>query len=213
MRKSLTATSYPGVGFYTDANGQKLFYIRYRRGGRGAKQIFEPVGKSSEGMTAKKASLIRADRMRGALSNRELKAKAAEKQESNLDTDVAVPARWTLNNLWEAYQEANPKRKFNRSREISVYETRIRKVFGNKTIEELSTLALDKYRNSLLQKGLSPSTVRNAMELIRRLFNFGAKHGYCIVPQTLLLDSGTAVDKFFILKLKGIGMFLKLIHM
>ena len=65
-----TKTKYAGVTFRTvdRLNGygeERMYYIRYRRGGRGSKEIEEPVGRESEGMTAAKANLIRAVRIAG----------------------------------------------------------------------------------------------------------------------------------------------------
>lgn len=62
-------TKYPGVIFRAvqgRAGGKSqdsIFYIKYRTPDR--KQHFEPVGRSSEGMTAAKANMIRAARMEG----------------------------------------------------------------------------------------------------------------------------------------------------
>ncbi len=65
------ATKYVGVTF-VERKEDKIFYIRYRRGGRDTKPFFEPVGKASQGMTPVKANLIRSDRMAGKeLSNTE----------------------------------------------------------------------------------------------------------------------------------------------
>ena len=63
-------TKYPGVYYRLqerlDGYGQeKAYYVMYRRGGRAAKLIEEPVGRESEGMTAAKANLIRAVRIAG----------------------------------------------------------------------------------------------------------------------------------------------------
>ena len=58
-------TKYPGVTFRwkerLDGSGEeRVYYVRYRRGGRGSKEVEEPVGRESEGMTAAKANKIRA---------------------------------------------------------------------------------------------------------------------------------------------------------
>ena len=58
MKKGISTgrerTKYPGVFTRKNEDGETVFYIRYRRGGRGAKEICEPVGKASSGMTAAK---------------------------------------------------------------------------------------------------------------------------------------------------------------
>ena len=72
-----------------------------------------------------------------------------------------------------------------RNRETWLFNKRLRQVFGNKTVDDLTTKDIDHFRNQLLKKGLKPATVRLPMELMRRLFNFGDKQGYCVVPRTL----------------------------
>lgn len=66
------SAKYPGVYWRQDSSGEKMYYIRYRTGGRGSKEIEEPVGKSSAGMTEARASQARAARISGkTLSNKE----------------------------------------------------------------------------------------------------------------------------------------------
>ncbi len=175
-------TRYPGVVTRTDSKGQKTFYIRYRCGGRGSKLIVEPVGKASSRMTAAKASIIRSERING-----KERSNKGQREATCLDTETHKQTRWTLENLWEAYKQANPKDEKNdtRSRETWLFNKRLKKIFGNKTVDDLTTKDIDHFRNQLLKMGLKPATVRLPMELIRRLFNFGEKQGYCIVPRTL----------------------------
>lgn len=95
----LVATAYPGVFARVNKQGEKSFYIRYRTGGRGSKEIREPVGKASAGMTAAKASRIRAARINGKEdSNHERRRKEDEKKRK--------AERWTIARLWVAYLEA-----------------------------------------------------------------------------------------------------------
>ncbi len=170
-------TKYSGVFTRLDNQNKKKFYIRYVIGGRGGKQVFECLGGTDAGWTAAKASQERADRIREKTkSNRAKRAEAKE---------VASEIRWTLDKLWEAYKEAYPKSDKNRAIEEGVYNCRLKKPFGAKTIKELSTIEIDRFRNRLTAQGLKPATIRNVMELMRRLFNFGDKQGYCVVPRTL----------------------------
>ena len=73
MATGFEKTNYAGVIFRVDPKTkERTYYVRYRLGGRGSKEICEPVGKSGAGMTAAKAARIRADKVRGrALPNRE----------------------------------------------------------------------------------------------------------------------------------------------
>ncbi len=170
-------TKYAGVFTRTDNKNKKKFYVRYVIGGRGGDHKFECVGSPDEGWTAAKASLERADRIRGKSKSNRAKRKLSE--------NAPVNIRWTLDRLWETYREANPKKNSNRNIEISVYNLHLKQPFGEKTVSELSTLEIDRFRNELSEKGLKPATIRNTLELMRRLFNFGEKHGYYEIPRTL----------------------------
>ncbi len=170
-------TKYSGVFTRTDSSKKKNFYIRYVIGGRRGKQIFECLGGADTGWTAAKASLERADRIREKTKSNSAKRDAAKKASHEI--------RWSLDKLWEAYQEANPKNNSNRNIEISVYDQHLRNSFGKKTVNDFSTMEIDRFRNKLLAKGLTPATVRNTLEIMRRLFNFGEKQGYFVIPRTL----------------------------
>lgn len=68
--KSGRSDKYAGVYWHMvkrlDGMGlERMYYVRYRLGGRGSKEIKEPVGRASEGMTEAKANLERAARMTG----------------------------------------------------------------------------------------------------------------------------------------------------
>ena len=64
--------SKPYGGYWKD----RTYNIRYRTGGRLSKQVDEPVGRASEGMTPAKANQIRAMRIQGReLSNKEFRVK------------------------------------------------------------------------------------------------------------------------------------------
>ena len=101
-QKRTKSKKYPGVYFRDDDSGkERTYYIRYRIGGREAKQIEEPVGKASVGMTEAKANQVRIDRMRGKeLPNTEKRRCLEEKK--NL-----LQSRATLAKLWEHYAAIN----------------------------------------------------------------------------------------------------------
>ena len=170
-------TKYSGVFSRTDNNNKKKFYIRYVVGGRGGKQVFECLGGAEAGWTAAKASLERADRIREKTKSNSAKREAIKK--------ASLEIRWTLDNLWQAYQEAKPKNNSNRNIEKSIYNQQLKQPFGEKTVNELTTMEIDRFRNKLTAKGLAPATVKNTLEILRRLFNFGEKQGYYEIPRTL----------------------------
>ena len=109
MSQKRIATNYPGV-FYREIEGDKpskpvrMYYIRYRIGGRAGKLIEEPVGKSTQ-LGAAQAAQIRAERMAGkAPSNKEDRR---QKEEAKLKEKGC----WTIAKLWEEYKANKPNLK------------------------------------------------------------------------------------------------------
>jgi integrase len=163
-------TDYPGVTFIEGtsiATGkpERIFMIRYRKG---EKDIEEQAGRAGKGMTAAKAARLRAEKIEGKrLTNKE-RREAREKEKRERDH------RWTLSKLWESYEEnsigkdsVNDKNRF---------EKHIKPIFGDKEPKDLSPFDVDKFRLTLSKK-LKTGTVKNIMELLRRLINYGIKKG------------------------------------
>uniref|UniRef100_I2PZB6 Site-specific recombinase XerD n=1 Tax=Desulfovibrio sp. U5L TaxID=596152 RepID=I2PZB6_9BACT len=170
-------TDYPGVYYVMGtavATGkpERIFYIFYRKGGR---QIEEKAGRQfQDNMTASKASRIRAERIEGnALSNqgRRDEAKAAKEAEEG---------RWTIAKLWEAYKAGKPGLKGIVTDE-NRYKNFIRPPFGGKAPAEIIALDVDRLRIKLL-KTHRPGTVKNVLELLRRIINYGCKKNLCPGP-------------------------------
>ncbi len=187
MKKSKREKSqkYAGVYFRLDsAFKERTYYIVYRQGGREAKLIEEPVGKASCGMTEAKAALIRADRIRGKdKSNTEKRKEFAESRQAERD-------RWTLDRIWQAYQEAHPEHK-SRQRDISRYNTHIGPHFGQRTPEEMLTADIDTFKAESLKVGKSNGTIQRVISQLRAIINFGVKRGLCppLQPGRLVIES------------------------
>lgn len=169
-------TKYEGVyyRFQKKLNSdllEKVYYIFYRQGGRGSRQIEERIGRESEGMTAAKAKDIRADRARGKELTNQEKREAAEAARQ------AEEGRPTISRLWSFYDETSPERT-SRDTDRARYNLHLAKPFGGKTPAELVTLDLDRLRLRKL-KSLSPQTVKHILSLLRRIINFGVKRGLC----------------------------------
>ena len=185
QQKREKSTKYPGVYWRLDAAaGEKTYYIRYRLGGRGSKEVEEPVGKSSAGMTEAKASIIRADRMRGKeASNKERRQTQVEQKKEE----------FTLQTAWEAYSEVNShKPMYKTDRCLIKYFTHLLNV----PILNIKTSDIDTIRRKLentpspLKKNgqtvmLAPASIFHVLSLIRRLVNFSVKRGLCSRPDNL----------------------------
>jgi integrase len=167
-------TNYPGV-FYREADRiggpglEKVYYIVFKKDG---KVLEEKVGRQfKDDMTPARAAKIRGERIEGKrLSRKEERlAKKAEKQ--------AEAQRWTFDRLWEEYKAHRPGLKGMVTDE-NRYVNHIRPAFGAKEPQELLPLDVDRLRLKLL-KTRQPGTVKNVLELLRRLVNFAAKKQLC----------------------------------
>jgi integrase len=179
---------YAGVYFRIDEDTkERTYYIMYRIGGRGAKLIEEPVGKSSTGMTGRKASLIRADRIRGTeLPN-------TEKRKEAVKAKAADQSRWTIERIWLLYESTNADKPTTRT---DRYFVRYLSDLFQRIPSEITTQHIDILRKKLtntpskrLKKGqvvnLAPQTIKHILELLRRLINFAVSRDICLPPTQL----------------------------
>ena len=174
------SAKYAGVYYRFDEKAkERTYYIMYRQGGRGAKLIEEPVGKSSSGMTEAKASMIRADRMRG----KELPNTERRKEEAQ--AKAAGKERWTLQRIWDAYQIAHPEHK-SRATDISRFNHYL-SVLAHRMVADISTNDIDQIRLEAAKSGKKPATIRNALALLSAIINFGVHRGYCKSPDPSIL--------------------------
>jgi integrase len=166
-------TSYPGV-FFVDGTDprtgkpEKIYYIRYRREG---KLVEEKAGRQHmDKMTPTKAANVRAERMSGAPSN-------SERRDAERMAALAEEARWTFDRLWAEYKRHKPDLK-GIVTDQNRFEKHISPALGNQEPQKLVPLDLDRLRLGL-SKTHAPGTVRNVLELVRRLSNFGARKNLC----------------------------------
>jgi integrase len=161
-------TDYPGVTFIigTSIRGksEKIFYIRYRKAG---KSIEEKAGRQyQDAMTPAKAAQVRGERISGKqLSNTERREKAAQEK-------AQKAGKWTIKRLWESYKENNSIKGI--ITDQNRFELHIEPLMGDKEPLDLVPLDIDRMRLKL-QKGHKAATVRNTLELFRRIINYGVK--------------------------------------
>ena len=186
-------TKYPGVIFRAvqgRAGGKSqdsIFYIKYRTPDR--KQHFEPVGRSSEGMTAAKANMIRAARMEG----REL-GNVAAREKAKRDKRLGVD-RLTFRGLWSIYDSENERR--TRKNDISLL--RYLESILDKNPAEFTTRTMTRLKLDLLARKrerpragaadtLSPQTVAHALGLVRRVLYYAKRQGLYRWPEALSFE-------------------------
>lgn len=170
-------TNYPGV-FYIEGTSpatgkpEKIFYIRYRKAG---KMIEEKAGRQiQDDMTPARAAMLRSERVQGKKPSRQ---EAREQREA---TKQAEATRWTFNRLWQEYRDRKPGLKGFVTDE-NRYQNHIRPLLGDREPGTLTPFDVDRLRLKLL-KTHQPGTVKNVLELLRRLVNFAAKKHMCRTP-------------------------------
>jgi len=164
---------YPGVYWRTDSEtGERTYYIRYRLGGRGSKEVEEPVKKSSEGMTEARASQLRALKIAGKVDPNTVER--AKKQAAK----DAEAGRWTIGKLWKEYRAANLDKTRIAVTDDYRFKQYLEGPFGKKTTDEIDPLSIDRLRVKMSKKR-KPATVHNTIELLRRIINYGVNRNLC----------------------------------
>ncbi|TKB12258.1 site-specific integrase [Desulforhopalus sp. IMCC35007] len=167
-------TNYPGV-FYIIGQSliknkpEKIYYIRFRKDGR---ETEEKAGRQfQDNMTPAKANTLRAEKINGTkLTNQGKRAEIEAIKE-------AEAGRWTIERLWAEYKRCKSNLKGIITDE-NRYKLYLSAPFGDKQPSELLSLNIHRLRISLLKKK-SPGTVKNVLELLRRILNFGKKNRLC----------------------------------
>ena len=166
-------TDKPGV-FYRTAKRiggrgtERVYYVLFKKDG---KVFEEKVGRQyADDMTPSKASLIRAARIEG---RRKSRKEIREAQQ-------AVKDRWTITKLWEDYQEKHSDLK-GLTQDECRFNLYIKPNLGDKEPSELVPLDVDRIRVKL-SKTKSAATVKNTLELLRRILNYAADRQLCAIP-------------------------------
>jgi len=163
-------TKYPGI-FYREVKRvggpgvEKVYYAVYRRDG---KLIETKVGRQyADDMTPARAAGIRAELLEGKrLSRKEVRDVA--KVEASREI-------WTIGSLWEEYKCRNPGLK-GIVTDQNRFQLHLSSVAALQP-QEISSTIVDNIRLELTQRGRKPGTVRNVLELLRRIISFGVKKG------------------------------------
>jgi integrase len=161
-------TNYPGV-FYIEGTSpatgkpEKIYYIRYRKAG---KLIEEKAGRQfQDDMTPARASHIRTERVKG----KSLSRQEARKERAKI--------RWTVGRLWQEYINDKPDTKGFKTDRYR-YGKFLHSPFGGKEPSAIAQIDTHRLRINLT-KTLTPKTVKNVLELLDRVINFGVKKGLC----------------------------------
>jgi integrase len=151
---------------------EKVYYIYARIGGQVRE---EKVGREVEDkVTAAIAARILSQRIEGTRkSPKEIREEAKAAAEA---AQQAEANRWTISRLWKSYKENRPIKGI--TTDENRFKLYVDPAFGEKQPSEIIPLDIDRVRLNLT-KTKSPATVRNVLELLRRIINFGVKRNLC----------------------------------
>lgn len=183
-------TKYPGVTFRLkeklDGSGsERMYYIRYRRGGRGSKLIEEPIGTESEGMTAAKANLIRAARAAG-------KERSNTERREDMERErLSAGSPLTVYRLWEIYSDAKQDKVTIKQmdkgliKHLAPLHDRLIETLTTKDVDALSRRLASTPSQRREGECLSPQTIRHILALLRRMLRFADSLDICPFPAGL----------------------------
>jgi integrase len=148
---------------------EKIYYVRFKKDGE---SIEAKAGRQyADAMTPAKAALYRAALIEGREQTPQ------EKREAEKAAKQAEQDKWTIARLWESYK----KNKANFKGVVTDqnrFEKHLSEPFGKKEPADLLPLDVDRLRIKALKKK-SPATVRNILELLRRVVNYGVNKRLC----------------------------------
>ena len=162
-------TNYPGVVYReTDRQG-KVYYIRYKRPGE--RRVIEDK-LTGIGWTPAKANTERTKRMEG-INRSNSEARAFEKGLKN--SELNKP---TLKVLWQNYLDSKGDSLRGIITDRNRWTNHLEDEFGDMTPTELKPMDIDLLRRRI-SKDHRIGTVRNVLELLRRIINHGVKMQLC----------------------------------
>ncbi len=166
---------YPGVYGYDSAknrvNGKPdiCYYIVVKIDG---KNKTEKIGWLSEGYTGQLAAEVRAQRIRAARHSGQVKTAQeirAERKKHNR----------TLHEIKEHYFNSERGRAIKgRKTDMARWKLYLQHL-DTKSVPELSQLDVERIKQNLKHKELSPATVDHALRLLRRIIKHGVKNNLC----------------------------------
>lgn len=169
-RRRVDKIKWPGVYQYeldTRVKGKPdlAYYISFKDG---TKKIWEKVGLKSEGMTPQIADDIRKERTLAARHGKPvMTAKQIKKERAHTNR--------ILDEVAEAYFEQRGGKKLWGKYDRYRYDKHVAPMLGKRPVSAITVLDIQRIRNNMA--GLKPATIWGALELVRRLSNYGKKTG------------------------------------
>lgn len=146
-----------------------VYDITYKDADR--KKIWEKVGKKSEGYTPQIAEDIRAERMRTLRHDGKVKTAREVQREK-------IKSNRTLDEIAVMYFESDHGKNLKgRVTDFNRYHKNLAPILGKNPISTITEIDLQRIKATMRHN--STATVYNALELLRRLVNYGVKVGAC----------------------------------
>lgn len=165
----------PGVYQYvSDSRKQRggkpdvCYYVTFKMDGR---KVTEKIGWASEGYSPEVAAELRGERVKTARHGKTVKTSKEIRQDQVLHDR-------TLKEIKEAYFDSSRGQNLKgRKTDLNRYDLHLKKPLGKKRVSTLSQIDIERLKRDM--KHHAPATLANTLELLRRLINYGAKHGLC----------------------------------
>ncbi|MCF8089688.1 MAG: site-specific integrase [Desulfotignum sp.] len=148
---------------------EKVYYVAFKKNG---KVTEAKAGRQyADGMTPARAALYRAALIEGREQTPQ------EKREADKAAKQAEQDKWTIARLWKSYKENKTTYK-GIVTDQNRFDLYLSEPFGKKEPADLLPLDVDRLRINMLKKK-KPATVRNTLELLRRVVNYGVNKRLC----------------------------------
>ncbi|MBU1001411.1 MAG: site-specific integrase [Proteobacteria bacterium] len=164
---------WPGVYYYESQDRRHrgkpdlCYYINYRLDG---KLSWEKIGWISEGYTPPIASDLRSKRLRAARHTGEAKTQKEIRKEQEVTNQ-------TLDQIAVEYFKHRGGSKAGGKIDSGRYYNHVSPSLGKRAVGSLAPLDMERIKKGM--KGMSAASIWGALEIIRRVVNFGAKNGMC----------------------------------
>jgi len=172
-RKRVDPNRWPGVYGYTsnsrriDGKPDICYYITYKVDG---KKIWEKVGWKGEGYSPQTADELRSERVKKARHGSSVKTQKEIRQEERARNRK-------LDEIAAAYFETRDASLKSVKVDKGRYENHVSPVLGAMTVRKISPLEVQKIEAKM--KGLSAASIWGALEMLRRIVNFGVRSNLC----------------------------------
>ena len=152
---------YTGI-YYNESKKKKhkgkpdrCFYAVFKD--KAGKLKWEKVGWASEGYTAQMADQVRSERIRTMRHGEELPDK--KKREMTFGQAWNRYDKWLDTGKKHVYDDRNR------------YKIHIKNKFASRALSQITTHDLERFKDSLLKKGLAPATTKHILVIIRQVYN------------------------------------------